>query len=739
MHIKWLYLLLVLIIFSGCQTYIDHKHDLIRINPEKEYQYIDGFGTCIVNYKEFPPEYYDEDFIDRVVYDLGLSILRIPINEQLEFANDDNDPNHFNWDGFYMSNNDRIRGMAETMEFVQKFKKRGVNLFMASPWSPPQFMKTNRAPIQGGFLRADMYDEFAEYLAAFIILAKQNWDVNIHWISLQNESIFVEFYRSCLYHGYGMKEALRAVMEKFEKEKINSRIIINEDVLFPDRVQAFLQPVFSDPYTSKYNGDIAVHSNAEGEDLIKWVDLTKNFNRKYLMTETSGHDTTWAGAMSLVKDIHEYLVLGNFSAWIYWQISGNTGGSNPGLYTLMLEGKPTKKYYTSKHFYRYIRPGAIRIDASESNDSLLISAYKHPKEGTLTVIMINPSDNNIGVRLEPGNSLPRKFNVHRSSEKELFVEERKYRTGDVLQIPANSIVSLYGQRENLKEPKKVISFQEAWAGKGTNDLMLGTFAPFPIHSEWQGASDAHVGWIMQAESAINSGEINKQRYDGWSLLHESILNGDGDAVKYLIANGADINIPATDGWTPLHAAASCFVGNKDIQIKNKEYNQYEIFRMLLDAGADVNAVTKDGWTPLHCAVINANTGWMQSEDISLNRIKDLLKAGANLEAKDINGRTPLHWAAMQGYSHFIDEKTIVESDIVKLLISKGANVNAIDSFGRSPLHYAVQMGYESITYELARSNANVLLVDTQNKTPLDLARENGYNAIVEFLSKTEKF
>jgi glucuronoarabinoxylan endo-1,4-beta-xylanase len=731
--LKCFFLPLIIAIVTGCRSDVGQQYDLIQIDPGQEYQRIDGFGTCIVNYKEFPPEYFDKDFIDKVVYDLGLSILRIPINEHLEFCNDDNDPDHFNWDGFYMSNNNRIRGMAETMNFVQEFKNRGVNLFMASPWSPPQFMKTNRAPIQGGFLRADMYDEFAEFLAAYIILAKKNWDIDIRWISLQNESIFVEFYRSCLYHGYGMKEALRAVMEKFDKENINTRILINEDVLYPDRVSAFLQPVFTDPVTSKYNGDIAVHRNAQDEELIRWVELTKDFNRNYLMTETSGHDTTWIGAMNLAKDIHEYLVLGNFSAWIYWQISGNTGGSNPGLYTLMLEGKPTKKYYTSKHYYRFIRPGAIRISALASNDSLLVSAYKHPEEGTLTVVMINPSSTDITLRLDPNHSLPLKFDVNQSTETNLFSVERKYRAGDLLVIPANSIVSLCGQKRSLKELEKATSFQETLIRNDSNDVMLGNFSPFPIKSEWQGASDAHVGRIMQAETAINSGEINKQRYDGWSLLHESILNGDGDAVKYLIVNGADINIPAKDGWTPLHAAASCFVGNHDIQIKNKEYNQYEIFRMVLDAGADVNATTKDGWTPLHCAVINANTGWMQSESISVNRIRDLLKAGADLEARDMNGRTPLHWAAIQGYSHFIDEKTIVESDIVELLINKGANVNSVDSFGRSPLHYAVQMGYESISYELVKSHADVFLADSQNKTPVDLAKENNSESILYIL------
>lgn len=733
MNLKWFSLLLMITIISGCRNDVDMQYDLIQLDPETEYQLINGFGTSMVNYKEFPPEYFDDDFLDMVVYDLGLSILRIPITEHLEFMNDDNDPDHFNWDGFYMSNNNRRKGMVETMDIVKEFKNRGVNLFMASPWSPPQFMKTNRAPIQGGFLRADMYDEFAEYLAAYIILAKKNWDIDINWISLQNESIFIEFYRSCLYHGYGMKEALRAVMEKFNKEQINSRILINEDVLYPDRVHAFLQPVFSDPVTSKYNGDIAVHRHADADELIRWVELTREFNRNYLMTETSGHDTTWDGAMSLASDIHDYLAAGNFSAWIYWQISGNTGGSNPGLYTLMLEGKPTKKYYTSKHFYRFIRPGAIRIGASSINDSLLISAYKHPEEGTLTAVIINPSNASIHVKLEGHPLLPGRFNVYRSTETDLFSKEGKYRPGNLLHIPARSIVSLKGQNKNLNDPEKVTTLQEAWIDRDSGDTMLGNYTGFPFKSEWQGDCDTHAGRLLQAEMAYNSGEISKQRYDGWSLLHEAILNGDGDAVSYLIKKEANINIPANDGWTPLHAAASGFVGNRDIQIKNKEYNHYEIFRMILDAGADIEATTTDGWTPLHCAVANANTSYRQSESTAINRIRDLVNAGADIEARDKNGCTPLHWAAMQGYSHFINGRTVVESNIVSLLINSGAYVNAVDSFGRTPLHYAVQMGYEPISLELVKGRANILLEDSEKNTPVDIAKENKSSSILFIL------
>ena len=232
------------------------------------------------------------------------------------------------------------------------------------------------------------------------IISKKNWDIDINWVSIQNECIFAQFYRSCLYHGPGMREAVRAVSNKFDKEKINAKILINEDVFFPQRVFSFLQPVFADPDTKNFQGNIAVHRRAGPKGLKEWKDLTAGLNRKNWMTETSGHDTTWQGAFTLANDIHNYLAIGNFSAWLYWQISGETGGSNEQVYTLMLNGKPTKKYYTSKHFYRYIRPGAIRIKTESPSDSLSISSYKHPDTGILTLVMLNNSSNTLHISLE---------------------------------------------------------------------------------------------------------------------------------------------------------------------------------------------------------------------------------------------------------------------------------------------------------------------------------------------------
>ena len=111
-------------------------------------------------------------------------------------------------------------------------------------------------------------------------------------------------------------------------------------------------------------------------------------------------------------------------------------------------------------------------------------------------------------------------------------------------------------------------------------------------------------------------------------LHKAALDGNIEAVKQAIADGADVN--AKDdllGETPLRHAA----------VKDHK----EIAELLITKGADVNAKS-DGWdhTPLHFAA------WFGHKEIA----ELLIAEGADVNAKNIGGITPLDKAIKDNYT-----------------------------------------------------------------------------------------
>merc|ERR1712165_332523 len=66
--------------------------------------------------------------------------------------------------------------------------------------------------------------------------------------------------------------------------------------------------------------------------------------------------------------------------------------------------------------------------------------------------------------------------------------------------------------------------------------------------------------------------VNNSSTIGWTVLIQAANEGKVDFVKWLIANGADINGTMGSGWTALHAAS--------MNGKN------EVVKLLLEKGAD---------------------------------------------------------------------------------------------------------------------------------------------------------
>lgn len=157
-----------------------------------------------------------------------------------------------------------------------------------------------------------------------------------------------------------------------------------------------------------------------------------------------------------------------------------------------------------------------------------------------------------------------------------------------------------------------------------------------------------------------------------SLLHLATYQKRTEIAKLLINAGSNVNIKDEQKYqeTPL--------------IFSITFDQYEVFKQLLDSGADPNLTANDGSTPIMYAagLGKASTSAKYQNKGMLEYVKALIKKGAKLDLKDSNGNTALHHAAQKG---------LVE--IYELLAQNGANVDVKNNKNLNPTLIA-KSGYQ---------------------------------------------
>ena len=221
-------------------------------------------------------------------------------------------------------------------------------------------------------------------------------------------------------------------------------------------------------------------------------------------------------------------------------------------------------------------------------------------------------------------------------------------------------------------------------------------------------------------------------------LIEAIQEGDIEAVKQAIADGADVNAKDDKGRTPLDRAITLLQfeiadlirkhggksGAEDSIHVAAEMVNIEAVKQHIAAGADVNAKSDNGWTPLLYAALNEFPPLGGPYSGRNETVKLLIAAGADVNAKIDNGGTPLHGAALKGHK-----------EVAELLIAKGADVNAKTDDGWTPLLYATREGSKEIAELLISKGADVNEKDDDGRTPLDWAEEEKSKKIADLLRK----
>uniref|UniRef100_A0A7S4VUR1 Glucosylceramidase n=1 Tax=Alexandrium monilatum TaxID=311494 RepID=A0A7S4VUR1_9DINO len=319
---------------------------------------------------------------------------------------------------------------------------------LASPWSPPPWMKTKFQFNGDARLRPGCAKAWASHFVRFIKdMAEAG--MRIMAVTVQNEPEAAQRWESCIYNSTEERDFVRDHLgpSLWEAGLSSVKVLIwdhNRDGMF-ERAQT----AYADPEASKYIWGCAYHWYGDARfeawpqrSEVHFADRQRDWNPIYEVKARLGLENVkrvaelapdkhilftegcqelsgipleaimneWKFgeryAMNIIADINS-----GVEGWIDWNLFLNErGGPNhvennclaPIIYdTVEKKVIYTPPFYVLSHFSRYIKPGARRVLCSTSRDVLEITAFANPDE-TIAVVVLNQSPHQVDFKLKVG-------------------------------------------------------------------------------------------------------------------------------------------------------------------------------------------------------------------------------------------------------------------------------------------------------------------------------------------------
>jgi glucosylceramidase len=274
---------------------------------------------------------------------------------------------------------------------------------LASPWSPPAWMKTSGRMNDGGRLRPECRRAWARCYVRFI----QSYEaegVPIWGVSVQNEPMATQRWDSCLYTAEEERDFVRDHLgPELEAAGLGRvKIVIwdhNRDLMV-ERASV----VYSDPAAARYVWGTGFHWY--GEDCFDHVQQVHDaWPDKHLLftegcQEGGPHHGAWAlgerYARSMIHDLNRWTV-----GWIDWNLLlDDQGGPNhvgnfcsaPIHTNASFDGFTLQSsYYYIGHFARFVRPGAHRVLCTATHEDIEAAAFRNV-DGSKAVVVMNRTE-----------------------------------------------------------------------------------------------------------------------------------------------------------------------------------------------------------------------------------------------------------------------------------------------------------------------------------------------------------
>jgi glucosylceramidase len=380
----------------------------IIVDESQTYQSIEGFGAAFTDSSAYLLKEVAQpmalsntmnDLFTRNGSGIGLSFMRNPMGAS------DLARSVYSFDDLAAGQTDPsltqfsiAHDQVDILPLIQQARALNPQMkLMASPWSPPGWMKSTGSMI-GGTLLPSMYTPFANYFVKYI-QAYEAAGVPVDYVSLQNEPLNIP----SSYPGMGMNAATQLtvlrdyMLPALAANNLDSKVLVydhNWDTpSYPDT--AFVDPVI---LASNQVAGTAWHGyggTPGAQSTVQNLFPTKGA----WQTEHSGG--TWQ-SNQFKTDFEEitHVMRNSGKAFVKWGLAldqtlgphtGGCGTCTPIVTVNSATGAITKgiEYYTLGHYSKYVLPGAKRIYSSNICGAVSV-AFLNP-DGSKALVAFNDS------------------------------------------------------------------------------------------------------------------------------------------------------------------------------------------------------------------------------------------------------------------------------------------------------------------------------------------------------------
>ena len=413
----------------------DAGTNTVVVDPTQQYQSIEGFGAAFTDSAAYLlMEVEPSSMLSGTLNDLftlngngiGLSFMRIPMGaSDLALSVYSFDDMPVGQTDLTLANFSIAHDQTYILPLILQAKTLNPQMkLMASPWSPPGWMKDpssmNPVSMLGGTLLMTGPNEtaFANYFVKYI-QAYQAGGVPIDYISLQNEPLYI----TTAYPSMGMSDTVQLtllqnyVMPALTANNIPARVLVydhNWDT--PSYPELVIGGLTAQQLTQVAGTAWHGYGGVPGAQ-----QLVQNQFPTLGNWETEHSGGTWVTDQFTSDFLEITLVLRNAGkSYVKWSLALNQnlgpnltqnaglGGCNtctPIVTVNSQTGAVTKdiEFYTLGHYSKYVLPGAVRIYSSNT-PAIASVAFVNP-DGSVALIAYNNSVSSQSFQVQWGTQL----------------------------------------------------------------------------------------------------------------------------------------------------------------------------------------------------------------------------------------------------------------------------------------------------------------------------------------------